>query len=166
MTCALRPGSAQDFDSEAGDDRAHFGQVAPGLFGERYRRVVDPADLDPFLDLQRDRNDGRVQLVADDARGDGVPAQADHQVEDGGAVRDLDLALAGARGEHFLGEVERVVRTLVEGQPRQVFEVLERDLRPGGQRVAARNEDVRIGEEQRVEHEPGLAQQLVDDLAR
>ncbi|MNY77078.1 hypothetical protein D3C86_2168690 [compost metagenome] len=77
--------------------------------------MADPADLDAFVNVERDGDDLRVELPADDARRDRVAVEPDHEVEDRGTVRDPDLLLTGQGGENLLCEVEGVVRTLIEG---------------------------------------------------
>ena len=95
---------------------------------------------------------------------DRVALEPDHEVEDRSAVGDADLLLARQGGEDLLGEVEGVVRPLVEGEPWRVGEIGEGDAIPSGQGVALGDEDVRLGDEERVEREPGVPEQLVDDV--
>lgn len=52
------------------DDGAQFVEVPLRLIGERDRRVADPADLDSLVDVESNRDDRRIQVVADDARRD------------------------------------------------------------------------------------------------
>src|SRR5690606_6021344 len=82
----------------------------------------------------------------------------------GRTVRNPDLLLARQGGENLLGEGERVVRPLVESEPRQGGEIVKGDAVAGGKRVRTRDEDVRRGEEERVERKPGVSQQFVDNL--
>src|SRR5699024_9390232 len=58
----------------------------------------------------------------------------------------------------------RVVRPLVEGEPRRVGEIGEGDAISRGEWVLPGDEDVRLSEEERAEREPGVPEQLVDDV--
>lgn len=65
------PAQLQSVDqryAELGDNGPQFLEVALRLIGERNRCVADPADLDAFVNVQRDGDDLRVELPADDAR--------------------------------------------------------------------------------------------------
>src|SRR5699024_8315154 len=135
------------------------------LRGERDPGMADPADLDALVHVERDGDDLRVEIVTDDTGRDRVSVETDHEVEDGRTVGDPDLSLAGQGGEDLLSEVERVVRALIEGEPRQVRQILEGDAIPGGQRVVPGDENVRDRLEERLEDQPGIPQEFVDDLA-
>src|SRR5690242_6288299 len=101
--------------AELSDDGPQFPEVALRLVGKRNRGVTDPADLDAFVNVEWDGDDLRVELPADDARRDCVAVEPDHEVEDRRTVRDPDLLLTGQGGKNLLGEVEGVVRALIEG---------------------------------------------------
>src|ERR1700712_4473071 len=154
----------QQFDSETADDIAQLGDEALRLIGERNRSVPDPADLDALVDVKRHGGDRRVQVAGKDAGRDGVTAETDHEVEDGGPVAHPNVLLRRTGRENFFGEVERAVSALVECEPWQVFEIVGGGAFALGERIRARNEDVRGGEEQRFEGEPRLPEQLVDDV--
>src|SRR5699024_6675812 len=117
----------EHLDAEVSHDRAQLSEVALRLLRERNRGMADPADLDRFGDVEWDGDDLGIEVVADDARRDGVAIEPDHEVEDGRTVRDADLLRARQRGEDLLGEVERVVHPLVEREPRQTREIIEGD---------------------------------------
>ena len=70
---ASSPGAASDAPGEYGrsklaeqryaelsDDGPQFSEVALRLLGERDRRMADPADLDAFVNVERDGDDLRV----------------------------------------------------------------------------------------------------------
>lgn len=65
-------------------------------------------------------NVAAVELVADDARANGVTVKTDKQVEKGGAVANLDIArtIEINSGQGFFGKVERVEIALFVGQVR------------------------------------------------
>lgn len=60
--------SVEERYAEFRDDGPQLLEVALRLVGERNRGVADPANLDTFVNVQRDGDYLRVELPTDDAR--------------------------------------------------------------------------------------------------
>lgn len=87
--------------------------------------MADQADLNAFVNVEWDGDDLWVEVVTDDACRNCIAVEPAHEVEDGCAVGDPDLLLARKSREDLLGEIERVICALVEGEPWQVGKIGE-----------------------------------------
>jgi hypothetical protein len=63
----MPPASIERRHAEACDDGPNLRQVAVGLLGEGNRGLADPANLDAFVDVERNGDDLGVESIADDA---------------------------------------------------------------------------------------------------
>ena len=107
-----------------------------------------------------------VELVADDARTDGVAVQTNEQVEKRGAVTDLDVARAVEidGGQGLFGKVERVEIALFVGQVRVRFQVFQRDFFFSSKRVPGRHKHVQGGRKERFEDQIVLLDEFFYDF--
>lgn len=135
----------------AGDHRLEFGKVAFGGDGKVGALIGDPADKHGLVAFEGHGDDSFVvQVAVIDAGADRVTVETDDEVEDRGAVGDVDL-LGGVLWAHgLLREVEAALLALLVLDERVWVQVMHAHGTFGRQRVVARDEDVQRGAEKRV----------------
>ena len=111
-------------------------------------------------------NVSTVELVANDARTDGVAVETDEQVEKCSAVANLDIArtIEIDGGERLFGEVEGVEIALFVGQVRVRFQVLQRDFLFLCKRIFGRHKHMQRGRKERFKDQIVLLNKFFDDF--
>ncbi|MPM85136.1 hypothetical protein SDC9_132213 [bioreactor metagenome] len=126
----------------------------------------NPTHLDGILHLQGDcRNVVAVEVGADDAGGNRIAVQPDHQVEHGGPVSHLDAFFMKLGAENLLRKIEGVIFPLLVGQAGVVLQILQRDILPLCKGACAAGKNMGLGGKQGVKRQIALPQKLFNDLA-
>ena len=135
--------------------------IGYGITAEHHVFLADESDAHAAVHVERARDDARaVELLVDDARADREAVQADDKAEQRGAVAHLYGFRHIEHAQQLLGKIERVAIALLEHKVGVGAQLIERDARPGGERVVSADENVRLGGEQLLEHKLVFAQQL------
>lgn len=88
--------------------------------------VCNVANFHVVINSQRNCNNvWAVEFLVNKTGADGIAVQTNNQVEDGGAVSDHDVLIAIKRCQKFLGEIERVVLTLLVRKARVGGKIVE-----------------------------------------
>ena len=118
--------------------------------------LADDSDAHAAVHVERARDDTRtVELLVDDARADREAVQPDDKAEQRGAVAHLYGFRHIEHAQQLLGKIERVALALLEHKVGIGAQFIERDARPGGERVVPADENVRPCDKQKMKFQKG-----------